>query len=1593
MASSDETAVTELIIDASQALPAAAQTSDALDKVAESSQQAAGGMDQLGESVDRTTTTVTASAREIRQQASAVDQFRASVDPAFTASQNLEKASTSLELAQAGLTRQMQTGAISVAQYETELAALKGRQTDLSATSAALRAGQISVADAMTALKSPAQQATEAQAAQAAEQMALADAAGALRDKLDPISVAQRTYGASVANADSLLKASLITEAEHAAALKLAQAALDDFASGNDHATNASSKMREGLVLVHELLTGNYKRAVGSATLELQNFGLLSAIFNPMVIGAVAMVAAFAAAAVAGVQFSNSELALTRSFTSVGGVIGVQRNQLDDLAKSSAAAGDISVSSARGLEQAYIATGQVGGQNLKSLITATGVLANATGEDLATAEATIAKIIQDPIKAAQELTQQYGLLTQSQMDQVRILQDSGDKMGAAKVVSDALSGSLQKQQGFWEGIGKSISNAWTALGQFAAGPTNIDQKIQAATTAQGNSSRANYVAYYQQQIDALNKLKAAQDATDASQQKLTADNRAAANIDALTQSIDGNANALQLLLGKQAQYNNYVASGHTLTAEQQKGYDAVTSATVGYLTPLEKVTEQTKIDTQVAGASAGARDVLRARLEAELKVRGEMISPAQKEAEVDQAVTKAVEAQTTAISDRTAQLSLDMAGSINSAKAYLQGATQGVQADALRQASLEQLANSQVSLTQAQNEAIDEYVKKQIDAGSQTVTSVNQQVAAQQNLLAASTQGVQAEHGADVQNQITAATQDLLIAKNVARTQSEKDTTQALIDHITQQIQLNDVDKQQTDYNLAIDAEKQKIALLQQEYAAGAQLKGQQDTQIAAIQAEIDLKKQIPGLSQPELDAYGQLIAQQTKLTNEISQQKQAEQAVASTVSSGLSSLFENTFENVFEHGLKGFQGFGDDLIQLFAQVAAKIAEELIINAALNLSVNESGGGTTGTISSGISALGTGSSLLSGGSSLSLFGAAADSSLGGSGLGLGAAQGAGAASGGGSLLGGGSSGLLAGAGSVVGGAALGYGVGSVVTGVTGSHVAGDVLGGAAAGLVVGGPIGAVAGAVIGGVIAAFSQPPQNNDGVAFIGSNHGNGTLHLAGTTSDHQDVSGAVKIAQQEVKDVNSFAAQYGLKVAGPGNQDLGIGIGPNANPAYAQTEAGSIQKLLANHDFSSSNKAVNNLLKSSDATDLSTLAQQIQAVEQGASALSATLGLSGHSVDSLESSMKTLDANFQADKASAETYGFTIAQVTKGYGDAFNTAVNDQLLSTYNAKQAALNAESRDAATQLDVAKDLGANLVNVEKLNAAERLAVFEQYDGMTVAALRTSLTATGHDIDSVESSMTATIATFNAAVAAAKDFGSVANSNSPTAAQVQATYASQFNTSISDQLLGINDPEQLALEQQARDAAAQLAAAKKLGADINQVEALNAAERLAIIKQYSTTATETLADATSSLTTEIHNLQFGSSSALTTIQQLRLAQEQENYIATHAAAGNLTDAGNLPSYVDTLLTAAKAEYGSTAAYTAVYNKVMADLQAAKTGIATPADTATQSAQMIAKATVDSGKKIVDALNLVKDQIVGLRSDGRRGRGKPAGLNQAA
>lgn len=289
-----------------------------------------------------------------------------------------------------------------------------------------------------------------------------------LRATYDRGFAAQQKFAKTQQDVKMLLDAGVISTRAAEAALKDAAKAAETFAK---HGTRAGSQVREGMVLVHEFMRGDWKRAVGSATIELQNFGVLGKA------GIAAAVLAIPALLItAAVQSDMFFAKVQRQIMATGYAAGVTRDQLLGMAIAADQGSRLSQHGAMETGLALISRGNVGGAQLPSAMRAAHGLSLATGTGQEKASEELEKLLADPAKGAQALQEQFKLLSVAQQKEIEHLQASGEKALAQQMLIDAVndrfadlkdaSWSLAKT---FDGVGKSISDFWTHTGDFFTG--------------------------------------------------------------------------------------------------------------------------------------------------------------------------------------------------------------------------------------------------------------------------------------------------------------------------------------------------------------------------------------------------------------------------------------------------------------------------------------------------------------------------------------------------------------------------------------------------------------------------------------------------------------------------------------------------------------------------------------------------------------------------------------------------------------------------------------------------------------------------------------------------------------------------------------------------------------------------------------------------------------------------------------------------------------------------------------------------------------------------------------------------------------------
>ena len=190
----------------------------------------------------------------------------------------------------------------------------------------------------------------------------------------------------------------------------------------------------------------------------------------------------------------DSALQYERAATGVGRTAGLTAAQLEALTMAAAEQGEVSIKAAREQAVAYLATGQIGGEAITRLIELGKDYASFMGVDAADATKQLAKAMLDPKKAGEDLTLQFGLLTQEQLKQIDAMVEAGDLMGAQKVLLEQLDGAvsghaskLGEIESAWDAIGRSISDAIEKAGQFLY--TTQSERLQQIIDRRGSIER------------------------------------------------------------------------------------------------------------------------------------------------------------------------------------------------------------------------------------------------------------------------------------------------------------------------------------------------------------------------------------------------------------------------------------------------------------------------------------------------------------------------------------------------------------------------------------------------------------------------------------------------------------------------------------------------------------------------------------------------------------------------------------------------------------------------------------------------------------------------------------------------------------------------------------------------------------------------------------------------------------------------------------------------------------------------------------------------------------------------------------------------
>lgn len=206
---------------------------------------------------------------------------------------------------------------------------------------------------------------------------------------------------------------------------------------------------------------------VGPAVAEIGRYAV--GLVTPFTLAA----AALAALAVAYKQGSDEQTAYAKALILTGNAAGVTTDQLADLARQVGSETGTIHDAADALTQ-FAATGKFASSQLGELATAALNFEDATGKAVSETVKEFARLADDPVKASQQLNEQYHYLTAAVYEQITALEKQGNTEEAAALAQKAYADALRDRStqviqslGYietaWKNIKEGAASAWDAM--------------------------------------------------------------------------------------------------------------------------------------------------------------------------------------------------------------------------------------------------------------------------------------------------------------------------------------------------------------------------------------------------------------------------------------------------------------------------------------------------------------------------------------------------------------------------------------------------------------------------------------------------------------------------------------------------------------------------------------------------------------------------------------------------------------------------------------------------------------------------------------------------------------------------------------------------------------------------------------------------------------------------------------------------------------------------------------------------------------------------------------------------------------------------
>lgn len=489
---------------------------------------------------------------------------------------------------------------------------------------------------------------------------------------------------------------------------------------------------------------------------------LLGAAFNPVTIGAALVAGGIAAISARAVSAANDTREFSVALRFASREAEVTTTQLRGLVEQMRAQGVSRQEANQGI-LGLIRMPRLNAGQIEQISGISADVAAGSGRSVAETMRDLGSAAIEGYAGIKKLDEAFNFLTASELNQIRVMIEHGDKVGAVRMAFEKLG---QQAEGLARDQMGPLSRIWTDIGRIYRGL--VDAVLENPTVKsilEGVASAMGWIADSVERIgkatgvEGLTAQLAALDAQIANMRSGAELYRKSApgmadGLDRSIATLEQRRDALRAEIdrrGREAAGGRGPVTIPGITVEGRSNNDADAKAGLVYVNE-----QQAAYDRLAAayGKVGAAREVALARARAEQEAADRGITGAAREQLIRIRVGEAIRQQSAAANDNMAALNAEVASAKAVAAAWENGAAAAHDAEIAAQAHAQALGKLGVNEEALRQKMLARASAQQLAAGGKALDDLRQEVAAQERLSAASLQSTEAQAEAARQNAV-----------------------------------------------------------------------------------------------------------------------------------------------------------------------------------------------------------------------------------------------------------------------------------------------------------------------------------------------------------------------------------------------------------------------------------------------------------------------------------------------------------------------------------------------------------------------------------------------------------------------------------------------------------------------------------------------------------------------------------------------------------------------------------------------------------------------------------------------------------------------